>query len=155
LARGSTILGDVSQAAAVEAKSADQICEELTKAVSYLIGSADEIKSGIGQVSLGAGRSQEASGRAVVETRDMKATMEELRQLANEIGDILEIIKGLASQTNLLALNATIEAARAGELGRGFAVVAPKLKRSPANRRMPLMKLPARSQPSSRRPNEP
>ena len=128
LAQGSTILGDVSQAAAVEAKSADQICEDLTKAVSYLIGSADEIKSGIGQVSLGAGRSQEASGRAVVETRDMKATMEELRQLANDIGDILEIIKGLASQTNLLALNATIEAARAGELGRGFAVVAAEVK---------------------------
>ena len=128
LARGSTILGDVSQAAAVEAKSADKICEELTKAVSYLIASSDEIKSGIGQVSLGAGRSQEASGRAVVETRDMKATMEELRQLANDIGDILEIIKGLASQTNLLALNATIEAARAGELGRGFAVVAAEVK---------------------------
>jgi methyl-accepting chemotaxis protein len=128
LTEGSKMLGDVSQAAAVEAKSADRICEELTKAVSYLTASADEIKLGMGKVSLGAGRSQEASERAVVETRDMKVTMEELQQLANDIGVILEIIKGLSSQTNLLALNATIEAARAGELGRGFAVVAAEVK---------------------------
>jgi methyl-accepting chemotaxis protein len=128
LTQGSKMLGNVSQAAAVEAKSADRICEELTRAVSTLMAGAEEIKAGIGKVSLGASRSQEASERAVVEARDMKVTMEELRQLANDIGDILEIIKGLASQTNLLALNATIEAARAGELGRGFAVVAAEVK---------------------------
>jgi len=51
-----------------------------------------------------------------------------LGEAASQIGNIIDLINGIAGKTNLLALNAAIEAAGAGEAGKGFAVVANEVK---------------------------
>ncbi len=88
--------------------------EQLTASIAEIGNQITEALSNVGSTS------------AMAVTTNER--MSELLASAQQIGEVVTLIREIAGQTNLLALNATIEAARAGEAGRGFAVVATEVK---------------------------
>lgn len=70
----------------------------------------------------------EEISRLISAVEASETRLSELNLALENVGNITNVINGIAKQTNLLALNATIEAARAGEAGKGFSVVANEVK---------------------------
>jgi methyl-accepting chemotaxis protein len=124
--------------------------EEQSRQAAYSTDMANEVTTGLKQVTENAQIAAESSsitsgkakdGAAVLDSAiiDIDHTNDNILQVAErirhlgerskEIGRIVEVITQIATQTNLLALNAAIEAARAGEHGRGFAVVAGEVRK--------------------------
>lgn len=88
----------------------------------------EELSCSIAEITTQVGSATQVTGRAVTSAASAQETIGHLATAVGRIGEVANLIAGIAGQTNLLALNATIEAARAGEAGRGFAVVASEVK---------------------------
>ncbi|MBI6604254.1 methyl-accepting chemotaxis protein [Pseudomonas sp. S4_EA_1b] len=136
--QSSAIARQTSEGMQVQFREIDQVA---TASNEMSATAHDVANSASNAASAARGADQSArEGMQIIEksTRDITTLADEVSKAVGEvealavnseqIGSVLEVIRGIAEQTNLLALNAAIEAARAGESGRGFAVVADEVR---------------------------
>lgn len=112
-----------AQSAAVSSAS-----QQASANVQTVASATEELNAASQEISQQIERSTDVARLAADRSRRTDQIVQGLAHAAGRIGEVVDIIRQIASQTNLLALNATIEAARAGEAGKGFAVVAHEVK---------------------------
>ncbi|MCV6576186.1 MAG: cache domain-containing protein [Cohaesibacter sp.] len=121
-------LTNLSQSTANRSSQAHEAANLASSNVQTVAAASEEFSASISEIGRQVEQATSAVNDAMVTTGNANDRVASLAQSAQEIGDVVSLIRDIAEQTNLLALNATIEAARAGEMGKGFAVVASEVK---------------------------
>jgi methyl-accepting chemotaxis protein len=123
-----THLSSTADETSKQAQAVAFAAETASENVQTVAASAEELAASVREINDQVVHSARVADTAFQEAETTNTRISVLANAASAIGDVVNLIKGIADQTNLLALNATIEAARAGEAGRGFAVVASEVK---------------------------
>ncbi|WLI77472.1 methyl-accepting chemotaxis protein [Kosakonia sp. H02] len=119
-----------SRSADLSVKTEEQSAA-LVQTASSMEEMASSTKNNADNTRLASTRAKDATqfaSRGGVLMGQVAKNMQSITDCAEQMGEIISIIDGIAFQTNILALNAAVEAARAGDHGKGFSVVAGEVR---------------------------
>ncbi len=110
--------------------------EELSSSAKQVAMNAELVAKMAGDSELTGNQGKESISESIHIMEEIKETTKDsMKKVASfseksqKIGDVLVMIREIASETHLLALNASIEASSAGEFGKRFGVVATEVRR--------------------------
>jgi len=102
--------------------------QQVTRNFETVFSSAAQLSASIDEIGRCVQDASKMTAQANHEADNAKTTIQQLREVSAQIGQVIKVIASIAEQSSFLALNATIEAAHAGEAGKGFAAVANEVK---------------------------
>ncbi|MCW2247389.1 methyl-accepting chemotaxis protein [Azospirillum fermentarium] len=121
-------LSSEAEQTSVQSTTAASTTEQTSSNVQTVAAATEELNAASHEIGRQVERSTDVARTAAEQVANTDTVIQGLANAAGRIGEVVDLIRDIATQTNLLALNATIEAARAGEAGKGFAVVAHEVK---------------------------
>ncbi|WP_426349910.1 methyl-accepting chemotaxis protein [Alloiococcus sp. CFN-8] len=132
-------MNEMASAVQTESSSINEINEGMIISLQR-VRESEKISQGIAEMSATMTKKAEEGSEKIYDVKAQmgiineavnaaSTTVNELQDSMEQVNELLQGIKDIASQTNLLALNASIESARAGEQGKGFAVVAEEVRK--------------------------
>ncbi len=142
LSDSSSRLAEINDASGAAVHNQGSETNQIATAINEMAAAAEEVNRHAAEAARSSAETdantqttQHAVNAAISDIQQLSSkleaaagTMTQLQEGAQNVGGVIDVIRGIAEQTNLLALNAAIEAARAGDQGRGFAVVADEVR---------------------------
>lgn len=119
---------DIARDTIAKSEQVNSVAGETADLSARVSAAAQQLTASISEISQQSDRSRQLAHDAASQANTARTAITALSEWSAKVGQITDLISGIAFQINMLSINASIEAVRAGDAGKGFAVVANEVK---------------------------